>query len=385
VKTEEVVRVKLSNVLPNPYRDFKRYHVDKQKVQALKESIDATGFWCNVIVRPSPTERGKVELAYGHHRLVALREINKGKPGALIPVVRLDLDDAAMLRMMHRENMDSWKSYFWAEIETVQEVVRAYARGEIELPAPSKDTPKSNIRYAPSFAKGRAARRADRPYTAQTICAFLGVTKRGDTDRIKLALQALELEELDYLPITEMRGLGVEAFQAAVGAATARYNHAVNAERKVEALKQQNAPAAEIKQSEKRAEKIAAETKEGSQDFAIEMTDALRESTKTTVAQAKEKAKKATKGRGEPPPRIPDINSFVRKVGNALEKVLVEDIASKHLEALYQHRKYLDETRHGELVGSLRALADRANKWAGKFEKVSPKSTEEVQRLLKAL
>jgi len=110
------VKVKVSLIDANPYRKIDTYPIDRAKVEALKTSIRETDFWDNILVRKSPKNPGRYELAYGHHRITAVRELDIKEVD--IPVK--DLDDATMLRIMAGENMDIYKSDPRIINETVQ-------------------------------------------------------------------------------------------------------------------------------------------------------------------------------------------------------------------------------------------------------------------------
>ena len=62
----------LKNVNANPFRHIDRYPIQEDKISALKKSIEDTDFWENIVAREVG---GKIEIAYGHHRLAALREL----------------------------------------------------------------------------------------------------------------------------------------------------------------------------------------------------------------------------------------------------------------------------------------------------------------------
>jgi len=149
------MRIKVSDLNPNPFRNIEKYEINRDKVKALKASIEQTTFWDNVLARPlrghskvvvnyvldeygNPAieseyhivvgpfagdahgagiyindgpnskqgcyEFPKFELAYGHHRHVALKEL--GIEEVDIPI--RDLDDATMLRIMANENLSDW-------------------------------------------------------------------------------------------------------------------------------------------------------------------------------------------------------------------------------------------------------------------------------------
>jgi hypothetical protein len=144
------MKIKVKDIEANPFRDLVRNPVKRDKIESLKSSIADTGFWDNVVVRPAPgviehyyawdsparndlwgswyegeepplltdeahieveyvdndDNPGKFQLAYGHHRWVAVDEL--GIEYVDIPV--RDLDDATMLKMMAAENMSEWSA-----------------------------------------------------------------------------------------------------------------------------------------------------------------------------------------------------------------------------------------------------------------------------------
>jgi len=114
------MKVQIKQLEPNPYRDMAHYPIDREKVEALKASIKQTGFWDNILARKN---NGKVQIAYGHHRLAALLEIYKSTDEVDIPIK--PLDDATMLKIMANENMDEWKTAPAVIDETVK-VAKAF-------------------------------------------------------------------------------------------------------------------------------------------------------------------------------------------------------------------------------------------------------------------
>lgn len=193
-------RIAISKVAPNPFRHVERYPIRADKVQALRESIRKTGWWGNIVARESG---GKVQIAYGHHRLEAVKK--ELGASAEIEVIVRDLDDEAMLQIMARENMEEWGSSAVVEQETIRAVVEAYADAKIKLPKPERGA--SGIRFAPSTLKS-PTRVGDFPYTASTIAAFIGW---GDS-KTQNILAALEEIERGLLAEKDFEGLGsVEA------------------------------------------------------------------------------------------------------------------------------------------------------------------------------
>jgi hypothetical protein len=63
-----------------------------------------TGFWDNILARGYD---GRVQIAYGHHRLEALRRIKNLTDMVDIPVKTFT--DATMIQIMANENMEEWR------------------------------------------------------------------------------------------------------------------------------------------------------------------------------------------------------------------------------------------------------------------------------------
>jgi protein gp37 len=195
----------------------------------LRKSIQSTkaGFWDNLLAREAPD--GKAEIAYGHHRLAALKAEYPLEHQA--DLIIKPLDNADMLKIMANENMEEWGSDVVAEHESIRAVVVAYAEGKIELeqPASMKD-----VRLAPSFIPKEPDPRTstrpkeanpqhlgfgfDRAYNASTVANFLGWTKpprstgdrtgRADPEqRVIDGLAALQLIEEGILPEDGFHGL----------------------------------------------------------------------------------------------------------------------------------------------------------------------------------
>jgi len=100
------MKINLSQLEANPFRKISKYPIDREKVKQLKTSIEETTFWDNILARPHPTKKGILQMAYGHHRWIALKELKVKTVD--IPV--RSLDDAAMIRIMASENLDTWRA-----------------------------------------------------------------------------------------------------------------------------------------------------------------------------------------------------------------------------------------------------------------------------------
>ena len=93
--------------------------------------------------------------------------------------------------------------------------VDALAKGQIEIgkesgqmEAPDKNNV-THFRYAPNFTvgKGAGAAAARASYTAETLGKFLGISAEGGSNRLRTALNALELIEAGCLPEKNTRGI----------------------------------------------------------------------------------------------------------------------------------------------------------------------------------
>jgi len=98
----KTMKIKLKNIKKNPYRDLNKYPIDQEKVKKLEKSIEDTDFWDNLLAR---NINDNIELAYGHHRLEALKNIHGND--FEIDVTVKNINDETMFKIMVNEN-DSW-------------------------------------------------------------------------------------------------------------------------------------------------------------------------------------------------------------------------------------------------------------------------------------
>ncbi len=110
------MKIQLRQLVENPFRNLgEPYVIDSEKVESLCASIRTTGFWDNLLVRHGPFQDGEAmdtrkkvfQIAYGHHRLEALRllvtqQLIDEYYELELPV--RSLDDSAMIRIMAAEN-----------------------------------------------------------------------------------------------------------------------------------------------------------------------------------------------------------------------------------------------------------------------------------------
>lgn len=344
------MRVKLKNVQPNPFRQIERYPIQRAKVDALLESFEATGFWNNVVARRSP-EDDKVQIAYGHHRLAALRE-RYGENHEIGVIIR-DLSDETMLAMMVRENMEEWGANGTVMFETIRSVVQAHADGVITLEPPPPRMRKSEIRYAPSLLPGAdhtPPGDRDRPYTIAGLAKFIGWTKPTGVPQSKMfaVMTALELVERGIVPEETFANMPSSAMRTQLPEIRRRFQGKVAAERHRDLARQHEA-AAEISQSE------------------------------TTVAEHRrlaevehKKAKDAEDGRKP----VIDINDYAPGLAARLSKILEEGSDAKvgELKTIIEYIDYLEPAIRDDIIRTLLLVARRATELAEKFQ---PSITQE--------
>ena len=99
----ERVKIKLKDLKPNPFRNIEHYPINQEKVKRLEASIKETGFWQNILCRKRD---GNFEIAYGHHRLVAIK--NLFSPDKELSVIVQDLSDEMMIKIMGNENDEGY-------------------------------------------------------------------------------------------------------------------------------------------------------------------------------------------------------------------------------------------------------------------------------------
>ena len=181
------MKIQVSNLRANPFRRITKYPIDREKIKELKASIKETTFWDNIICRKADSI---YEIAYGHHRLVAIKEL--GIEEVNIPV--RDIDDATMIKIMANENRDSWKCSPSVINETVW-VVRDYLDKELKKYETWDDIRSGkNARTILGIENGQAfAKLKGTGVGRDTIHKFLGEAYQ-DWE-IKSALNTLDLDK----------------------------------------------------------------------------------------------------------------------------------------------------------------------------------------------
>jgi hypothetical protein len=341
------MKFKLKNIKPNPFRLTDRYPIQKEKVEGLRESIRTTTFWDNIVARQRD---GHAEIAYGHHRIEALR-LEYGPNHEVDPIVR-DLDDETMLQIMVRENKEEWGASPEVERETIRAIVAAYGDGQVKLPAPDpRAIERSTVRYAPSFrfSSGKNLN----PYTAETLAEFTGWSP-GKTASV---LQALELiEKGGVLEESELVGLSKQETTSLVENAAATLRWREKSQRHKATAK---ATAREVAQA------II-------EDFSEKQPGRLRD----RAAQVRAKIEGPKKNK-------PDINPFVKKLNARLFKILSpDDEMTQQIREVLECIDSLKKEKRDSLRSELQSLANRASELAKLVKSGKAITKKQTQKLL---
>jgi hypothetical protein len=136
------MKVQLRQLTPNPFRNLPEYPIDKGKVKTLAKSIEATTFWDNILARPDPENVNKFQIAYGHHRLIALHQVFGTNSRHEIDIPIRELTDALMLKIMANENAKDWEMNTAVILETVKAArnfLKTHPKDEAVRSAPQED------------------------------------------------------------------------------------------------------------------------------------------------------------------------------------------------------------------------------------------------------
>jgi ParB-like nuclease domain len=112
--------IELKDIDPSPFRSFRLFPIDDEQVDRLLASINDTGFWGGMQVRPKPGVKGRYELAFGHHRWKAAL---KAKLDAIAAEV-LPLSDDEMIRLLTAENATQRQDSAAATLDAVASICR---------------------------------------------------------------------------------------------------------------------------------------------------------------------------------------------------------------------------------------------------------------------
>lgn len=125
---EQILYVDVANVFDNPFRP-KFISFDERKISTLVESIKSNGMMQPLPVRPRAKDLRTFEIAFGHHRLRALQELNIDQ----VPVIVRGYSDDQMRRAFASEA----HQHFGARRESVDMLVlQTIAHLRMSFPVP---------------------------------------------------------------------------------------------------------------------------------------------------------------------------------------------------------------------------------------------------------
>ena len=361
------MKIEVNKLKPNPFRHLERYPIDRAKIEALKRSIRDTGFWDNILVRKV---KDGYEIAYGHHRLIALKQDKESQIKEIDVPVR-DLDDTHMAKIMAHENMEEWGHSAIIEQETVRAIVEGYAEGKIQLPMTKHKDGRGSItlRYAPFFAPPRGEAKTDKPYTAATLAEFLG----WNHTKIVHILDALSVVEDQLVDEKEFKDL------------TTRQAESVAAETRRVAKETGNRAL---------AQKVGKQLAEGMKQSVKGHDRAGRKRMvqDVTIHNARRHADAIVfedKSPHHPEPAVlPEINKAAQDLAHEISAfldVLGSNARSKKLEEIISEQRHVDDFSLENLKGSLQGLAQRATKFANRLhlQQTAAKNVTPNRKLLK--
>lgn len=368
--------VRIQDLRPNPFRRLDEYPIDRKKVEALKESIRSTGFWSNIVGRPR--DDGTVEIAFGHHRWIALKE--EAGDGEEVQIIVRDLSNEQMIRMMARENMEEWGSLAWVELESVRATIDAYAKGEIELPPIPKDTPKSNVRDVTRNG-------VSRPFTKSSVAQFLGWTRKNHEDGLQpntaceIAFKAMDLLDKELLKESDLKGitrrqmgeLAEKQWSIYLSEKRQAKHHRENAEsarKMAEEAKtdtERDRFETQAKVFQEQAEGHERSATEKAKTFGREASNMLREG--STGIRGLAKVADAYRAPA-PPPKVISVDEYSRKFIDILERLASggeKEKISNGVEFLLQNKQDLSVDTSENVHQAFRALIVRLEKLASAF------------------
>lgn len=138
------MKVKVKDVQPNPYRNIDHYPLNKEKIMALTKSIEKTGFWDNLVAREID---GKIQIAYGHHRIEALRLAQGFGYDFEFDLPIKEIDNGTMIQIMANENMQEWGHDITVIDETVKVTKEFLESNDAFIPGKNAYHKKTNDRY----------------------------------------------------------------------------------------------------------------------------------------------------------------------------------------------------------------------------------------------
>lgn len=312
------MKIQVSQILPNPHRNFDHNPIREDQVVKLVESIGRTGFWDNVVVRK---HADGYQLAYGHNRMEAVRRA--GITEVDIPV--RDLSDWDMFLCMVDEN------------NTQQNVTTEIVMENIGVGASLLETYIREAETAEQFAElvksGRSVPNDPKPpmnnysWVRQNVLAGCGVGKDlvqtyiPDASKsagvVSTVLEALYGEQRKKREAEKAEALKAAAEKAEKEAAARQAEQEAAAARRAE---QEAAAAAARRQAEQKAKDEAERRRRQEEAAAAERrAEQARKAEAEAVKRAADAAARQKKAEEEAAAHDAAIKKAAREFGVAIE------------------------------------------------------------------
>jgi ParB-like chromosome segregation protein Spo0J len=195
------MNIQINDIEPNPFRNLTKYPLSQEKVDALKVSIKENGFWGGILVRKNPEKKDKYQMAFGHHRYEALKQL---KAKLANDTIVYDLDDDDMLHRMFAENHETWGMRPSCVLENVEsarnrlnDILSKYPTWE-DIPPSLVNLPSFGGRHTYNDLKTKGVGRTTilkylgNLYTEDQVRKALNVLKETEQQNSKLSIEAVK-------------------------------------------------------------------------------------------------------------------------------------------------------------------------------------------------
>jgi ParB-like chromosome segregation protein Spo0J len=373
--------VAVKNMRPNPFRCIDEYPLQEEKIEALKDSIESTGFWGTIVARPA--EGKSVEIAFGHHRREALIQSKVAE----VEIIVRELTNEQMLQMMARENMEEWGTSAWVEVETVRAAIDAYGKDLISIPLDKGKGGNqvlfdaANTLHHP-YAKCDSRNSLNRPYTKTSVARFLGWTDkrtggRGTqpNDSCLVAFKALAAIEKGWVTTADLRKLNRMQMATLLTEQESLHKDEMRQARDRQRIAEESEKRAEIAATTQQKDRFKQQAKEYQEQAKAREAEAKRKAIElgkkgaeafrggAGVGQVKDMAE-SQKSLRLPKAAIHTMDDFgYRTVAKLQHLINNDDTISADFVFLKRNREDLSDDVSDSIAREIHALIDRLADW----------------------
>jgi ParB family chromosome partitioning protein len=332
----KIEMVSLSKIDANPCRLLKKYPFIDNKLEALERSMKEPeiGCWEGIIARAA-TDDGRYEIAFGHHRVQAAKNIGLKE----IPLIVRQLDDREMLQFMGRENLDDYAASFMVLLET-WEAAEKYVEKDLE-PVHRHSVQVIEIARLLGWVISRGGSRSGEQTMTNTAKACNAAHKL-------IVGGHLARETLDGLTMNEAREIVERAH--------------FRVEELSRMASEKKRPHAEVAKAKSHVAKAVKETAREVKAGKVANRDIRSRVDLNAYIHAK-KSKKVS----------PLFDSFGKAVAESISKMINDDAASVKLKAIAEALGKIELDQDHQTVArilfELERLGERSEKWHGRLSK----------------